>query len=52
MWFAYINSLATDVFSMDPPRGYISNPAVNQESVVEREREWSEPSAVKKEWID
>jgi hypothetical protein len=32
---------------MDPPRGYISSPVVNQKSVVEREREWSESSAVK-----
>jgi hypothetical protein len=35
------------MFSMDPPRDYISSPAVNQKSVVERE--WSEFSAVKEE---
>jgi hypothetical protein len=33
-------------FSMDPLRDYISSPIVNQKSVVEREREWSESSAV------
>jgi hypothetical protein len=37
------------VFSMDPPRDYISSPVANQKSVVEREREWSESSAVKEE---
>jgi hypothetical protein len=41
MWFTYIHCWATDVFSMSPPRDYISSP------VVEREREWSESSAVK-----
>jgi hypothetical protein len=49
MWFAYIHCGATDVFSMDPPRDYISGPVVIQKSVVEREREWSEYSAVKEE---
>jgi hypothetical protein len=37
------------MFSMDPPLNYISSPVVNQKSVVEREREWSESSAVKEE---
>jgi hypothetical protein len=39
------------VFPMGPPRDYISSPVVNQMSVVEREREreWSESSAVKEE---
>jgi hypothetical protein len=49
MWFAYIHCWATDVISMDSPRDYIISPVVNQKSVVEREREWSESSAVKKE---
>jgi hypothetical protein len=47
MWFAYIHYWATDVFSMDPPRDYISSPVVNQKSVAERERERGEPSADK-----
>jgi hypothetical protein len=47
MWFAYIHCRATDVFSMDPPRDYISSPVVNQKSVVEWKREWSESSVVK-----
>jgi hypothetical protein len=38
MWFAYIHCWATDVFSMDPLRDYLSSPVVNQKSVVERER--------------
>jgi hypothetical protein len=38
-----------EVFSMDPPRDYIGSPVVNQKSVVDREREWSESSAVKEE---
>jgi hypothetical protein len=37
------------VFSMGPPREYLSNPLVNQNLVLERERDWSEPSAVKEE---
>jgi hypothetical protein len=37
------------VFSICPPRDCISSPVVNQKSVVEREREWSESSAVKEE---
>jgi hypothetical protein len=49
IWLAYIHCWATDVFSVGPPRDYISNPVVNQESVVEREQEWSEISAVKEE---
>jgi hypothetical protein len=49
MWFAYINFWATDVFSMGPPRDYINSAVVNQKSVIEREREWSESSAVKEE---
>jgi hypothetical protein len=36
-----------DVFSMGPPREHICSPVVNQKSVVEREQEWSESSAVK-----
>jgi hypothetical protein len=39
MEFAYIHCWTTDVFSIGPPRNYISIP------VVEGEREWSEPSA-------
>jgi hypothetical protein len=35
MWFAYIHCWAKDVFSMDPPRGYVSSPVVNQKTVVE-----------------
>jgi hypothetical protein len=34
------------VFSIGPPRDYISGSAVNQKSVVERERKWSESSPV------
>jgi hypothetical protein len=34
---------------MDPPRDYISSPVLNQKSIVEREREGSESSAVEKE---
>jgi hypothetical protein len=49
IWVAYIHCWATDVFSMDPPRDYISSLVVNQKSVVEREREWSEFSAGKEE---
>jgi hypothetical protein len=37
------------VLSMDTPQDYISSPVVNQKSVVEREREWGESSAVKAE---
>jgi hypothetical protein len=37
VWFAYIHCWATDVFSMGPPRDYISSRVVNQRSVVERE---------------
>jgi hypothetical protein len=47
MWFACIHCWTTDVFSMDPPRDYISSSVVNQKTVVQREREWSESSAVK-----
>jgi hypothetical protein len=32
IWLAYIHCWATDVFSVGPPRDYISNPVVNQES--------------------
>jgi hypothetical protein len=49
MWFTYIHCWATGVFSMDPARDCICNPVVNQKSVIEREREWSESSAVKEE---
>jgi hypothetical protein len=49
IWFTYIHCWAKDVFSMVSSRDYISNPDVNQKSVVEREREWSESSAVKEE---
>jgi hypothetical protein len=49
MWFAYIQCWATDVFSMDPFRDYISSPVVKQKSVVEREWEWCVSSAVKEE---
>jgi hypothetical protein len=37
------------VFSMDPPRDYVSSPVVNYKSVVEREREWSKCLALKEE---
>jgi hypothetical protein len=30
MWFAYIHCWATDVFSMDPPRNYVSGTEPNQ----------------------
>jgi hypothetical protein len=49
MWFVYIHCGVTDVFSMDPTRDYVSNPVVNQNSAVERERAWSESSAVEEE---
>jgi hypothetical protein len=49
MWFTYIHYWATAMFSMDPPRDYISSPVVNQKSVVVREREWSKSSVVKEE---
>jgi hypothetical protein len=39
------------MFSMDPPRDYISSPVVNQDSVVEREQEWSESSAVEEQGL-
>jgi hypothetical protein len=34
MWFAYIHCWAMDIFSMGPPRDYISSPVVNQKTVV------------------
>jgi hypothetical protein len=52
--FSYIHYSATDVFSMDPPRDYISSLVVNQKSVAEREWEWSESPAVKgsaEDWL-
>jgi hypothetical protein len=49
MWFADIHCWATDIFPMDPPRDYISSPVVNQKSVVEREQECGDSSAVKEE---
>jgi hypothetical protein len=52
MWLGYIHCWATDVFSMGPLRDYISSPVVNQKSVAEREREWSESSAAKEEGFD
>jgi hypothetical protein len=42
-------TIEEDVFFMCPPRDYINSPIVNQKSVVEREREWGESSAVKEE---
>jgi hypothetical protein len=30
MWFAYIHCWATDIFSMDPPRDYVSGTELNQ----------------------
>jgi hypothetical protein len=42
-------TIEEDVSSMGQPRDYTSSPAVNWKSVVEREREWSESSAVKEE---
>jgi hypothetical protein len=49
MWFSYSYCWATNVFSMGPSRDYISSPVVNQGSIVEREREWSNPSAVQED---
>jgi hypothetical protein len=53
VWFTYIHCWATEVFSIGPPRDYISSPVVNQKPVGERERErereWSEYSADKLE---
>jgi hypothetical protein len=49
VWFAYIHCWAADVFSMGPPRDYVSSPVVNQKPVIEREREWRESSAAKEE---
>jgi hypothetical protein len=37
------------MFSMSPLRDYVCSPVVNQKLAVEREREWSESSAVKEE---
>jgi hypothetical protein len=51
MWFAYIHCWATDVFSMDLLPDYVSSPVVNQKSVVERERDWGESSALKEEGL-
>jgi hypothetical protein len=48
VWFAYIHCWATDVFSMGPPRDYVSSPLVNQKSIVERERECKSPRQAKK----
>jgi hypothetical protein len=45
-------TIEEEMFSMDPPRDCISSAVVNQKSVVEREREWSESSAVKEEGFD
>jgi hypothetical protein len=42
-------AIEVEVLSMGPPRDYTSSPAVNQKSVIEREREWSKSSAVKEE---
>jgi hypothetical protein len=44
-----IHCWATDVFSMGPPRDYISSPVVNQKWVIEGEGEWSESSVAKEE---
>jgi hypothetical protein len=44
--FATIEETA---FSMGPPREYISSPVLNQKSVVERDRDWSEFATVKVE---
>jgi hypothetical protein len=52
LWFAHIHCWATDIFSMDPARDYISSPIVNQRPVVEGEREWASSSAVKVEVVD
>jgi hypothetical protein len=39
VWFAHIHCWSKDVFSMSPPRDYISSPVINQKSVGElRER--------------
>jgi hypothetical protein len=37
------------VFSMDPPRDYVSIQVVNQKSVAEWEQEWGESLAVEEE---
>jgi hypothetical protein len=44
MWFAYIHCLATVVFSMSPPRDYMSGTEPNEikESGESREREREE----------
>jgi hypothetical protein len=34
LWFAYIYCMAMDVFSMGPPRDYISSPVINQKPGV------------------
>jgi hypothetical protein len=34
MYFAYIQYWARDVFSMDPPRDYISSPVANQKLIL------------------
>jgi hypothetical protein len=47
MWLEFIHCWATDVFSTGQPRDHVSGTEQNQKSVVEREREWSESSAVK-----
>jgi hypothetical protein len=40
------------VFSMGPPRDYISSPVVNQKSVVERERIWqSRKKGLAEDWL-
>jgi hypothetical protein len=38
MWFAYIHCWATDVFSVSPPRDYISGTGPNQVSRRTRKR--------------
>jgi hypothetical protein len=49
MQHAVSTTIEEEVISMGPPRDYINSPVVNQKSVIERKREWSESSAVKEE---
>jgi hypothetical protein len=42
-------TIVEDMFSVEPLRDYISSSVVNKKSVMEREEEWSETSAVKEE---
>jgi hypothetical protein len=37
MWFAYIHCWATDMFSMDPPRDYVSSTEQTQNTEKEND---------------